>query len=171
MKRPYIIPLSICALVLIGFLVFNQFIAKSYDGDSFSDSIEESQRDALFIGFYQPNKDSLSFKHSKIKTPLAWAEYGWKTESGLFSTQKDVSKGQMNFIIQDTGACGQPDYIYSIKNDSKALNCVTSLGSVSRVWTYDDSITVYVKQGSDDLGWQKEVVTDTIIFIRQDGKP
>lgn len=164
MKKPYLIPILIIGLFIISYLLINRLAIMSYDGDAFSNDIEESKSAGIFLSYYIPNKDSIRFKHKSAKAPLAWAECGWKTESNLLSTDRDVNKGQMNFIITDTSACKNSDYIYVVAEDSRSLNCLKNLGFVSKVWQHCDTITVYIKQGSDSIGWRQEVTTDTIIY-------
>jgi hypothetical protein len=164
MKTPYLITILVIVLLVIGYLLINRLAIISYDGDAFSSDAGESKIAGIFLSYYIPNKDSIRFKNKSEKAPLAWAEYGWKTESGLFSTNRDVNKSQMNFVIMDTFACKNPDYIYVVAEDSRSLNCLKGLGFVSKVWQYYDTITVYIKQGSDSIGWRQEIITDTIIY-------
>ena len=165
MKKAYAIPIIIICIIMAVYFVMNSLALSSYDGDSFSKSLTNSKRENLFISYYESSVDSFLLNGKKVKTPRAWSEWGWKTKSGLFSSEKEIIKNEMNFIIEDTIVCsGSSRYIYWIINSGQGLNCLTSVGFGSRINKVSKQVKLLVKWPSKDLGWKKEVVSDTIIY-------
>lgn len=163
--------LLIIAGIVFLFLAFNQWIVNHYNGDSFSNSEEESKKEGFFLSDYFPDKDSIIVNGRKVATVMAWSEVGWKSNHVLvFFPTKRILKDEVNFVISDESSyCSNREYIYASANSySKSLNCIKGLGfSIRYFEPIGDSVVFYVKHRSKIEDWKKEIISDTIIYKRR----
>ena len=158
----------IILLVLVGsFLIVNQIVINTYNGSTFSNSLFESKENKYFISSLIPNKDSIQLFNRKIKSPDIWIESAHETSHVLlFWNSKSIKSDEYNIIIENLNPCDSNEFLFDLSSDYRVLNCINELGWIYTTRSNPSFVKLLIKQGSSDVGWEKEVVVDSLSYSK-----
>lgn len=160
--------LIIIGVIIFVYLLINQLFVNTYDGSVFSNSKKESKSNGFFIADYSPNKDSVELMNRKIISPELWLEQSQVISHVLvFFPKNDINPDEYNFIINSDSFCTSNDYLIDLNGSYHVLNCIKNLGYIYKTKWKSDSVKIYIKQGDPQVGWEREIIVDSLIYTNK----
>ena len=160
--------IAIVGIVFV-YLAINQLAINTYDGATFSDNKAKSKETGAFISDFIPSKDSVKLLKRTLPSPDVWMEHALNDSHFLIFFRKETKDNyDYNLVFNLDKLCQNREFIFDFKASHQALNCIDGIGEVHRTFQKLDSFTLYIKQGSLDSGWQKELVVDSVVYIAKD---
>jgi hypothetical protein len=153
--------------LLAGYLVVNQLVVNTYDGQvQKSWNKEESKRLDLYAGEYKPGKSFVWLKDNRQYTlEEAWAETNWTiSHYALFFSRINTRPG-LTIYLPDMVGFRKREYAFQPLGEILVGGGLDGVGQSFFSYIEPDSITFLVKC-KKGVSWEETIITDTVVYYK-----